>query len=285
MVKKCIATSLKEALEFLSSGHVTIVSGGTDIMVQKRNVAGELPHHEKDVLYLKNVKELYYVKVLEDGIHIGAETPMSDLIDDTRLPLILRQCLSQIASTNIRNSATLAGNLANASPAGDSIVIDNLLDAKMKLTSLQGSRIVDAKDFVIGVRKTILTSEELIEEIIFPYLDYTHYYYKKVGSRKADSIAKLSFAGAYKLNKNKIEKMRIVFGSVSIKPAQNHSLESTFVGLSIDELKNKIPYFLEEYSKIISPIDDQRSTKKYREVVAMNILREFLEQIKIEGGK
>ncbi len=280
MVKKCIATSLNEALLFLKDGEVTIVSGGTDVMVQRRNVAGELPLHDKNVLYLKNVKELYYIKEDGDGLHIGAETSMSDIIADKRVPKILRECLEEIASVNIRNSATLAGNIANASPAGDSIVIDNLLDAKLKLSSVRGSRFVDAKDFVIGVRKTILEKDELIEEIVFPRRDYNHLYWKKVGSRKADSIAKLSFAAAYKLNKNKIEKMRIVFGSVSIKPAQNKSLEDEFIGLSVDELKAKIPYFVDSYRQVISPIDDQRSTKKYREIVAMNLLREFLENIK-----
>ena len=280
MVKKCIATSLNEALLFLKDGDVTIVSGGTDVMVQRRNVAGELPLHDKNVLYLKNVKELYYIKEDSDGLHIGAETPMSDIIADKRVPEILRECLEEIASVNIRNSATLAGNIANASPAGDSIVIDNLLDAKLKLSSARGSRTIDAKDFIIGVRKTILEKDELIEEIIFPKHDYNHLYWKKVGSRKADSIAKLSFAAAYKLNKNKIEKMRIVFGSVSIKPAQNQSLEDEFIGLSVDELKAKIPYFVDSYRQVISPIDDQRSTKKYREIVAMNLLREFLENIK-----
>lgn len=280
MVKKCIATSLNEALLFLKDGEATIVSGGTDVMVQRRNVAGELPLHDKNVLYLKNVKELYYIKEDSDELHIGAETSMSDIIADKRVPKILRECLQEIASVNIRNSATLAGNIANASPAGDSIVIDNLLDAKLKLSSVRGSRFVDAKDFVIGVRKTILEKDELIEEIIFPKYDYNHLYWKKVGSRKADSIAKLSFAAAYKLNKNKIEKMRLVFGSVSIKPAQNKSLEDEFIGLSVDELKAKIPYFVDSYRQVISPIDDQRSTKKYREIVAMNLLREFLENIK-----
>lgn len=280
MVKKCIATSLKEALDFLKEGNVTIVSGGTDVMVINRNVAGELPLHTKNVLYLKNVKELDYIRDTDGELHVGAITSMSNLINDSRLPKVLKECLSEIASTNIRNSATLAGNIANASPAGDSIVIDNLLDAKLKLTSVRGSRLVEAKDFVIGVRKTILEQDELIEEIIFPKCDFDVTYWKKVGSRKADSIAKLSFAAAYKKNKNTIEKMRIVFGSVSIKPAQSLSLENEFKGLTVDELKKRIPYFVSEYQKVISPIDDQRSTKKYREIVAMNLLREFLTNIK-----
>ncbi len=284
MGQKIIALTLKEALEALAKNECSIVAGGSDIMLQKRNVSGELPKISKDILFISSIDELHYEKEDYDGLHIGATMTLEEILTNPLTPQILRDCLSELASINIRHFATLPGNIANASPAGDTIVIDVLLDAKLKLTSLSGSRFVSASNFVQGVRKIDLKNDEIIEEIIFPKHDFDETIWYKVGSRKSESISKIAFAGAYSLNKDAIKEIRLAFGSVYIKAIRNREIEKEIEGLTLQEFNNRLEEFVEKYMTIISPIDDQRSTKEYRKEVSKNIVRQFFVKI-IEGGK
>lgn len=283
MGQKIIAHTLSSALEALAKYDCSIVAGGSDIMLQKRNTAGELPRFEKDVLFISNIKELHKEYVDDEGLHIGATMTLEEILHHELTPQVLKECLSELASVNIRHFATLPGNIANASPAGDTIVVDILLEAKLKLTSLRGVRYVSAEDFVKGVRKIDLAKDELIEEIIFPKYDFDKIVWFKVGSRKAESISKVMFAGAYKLDNDKIKSIRLAFGSVFIKAIRSHELEKEMEGLTLKELEKKIDEFVEKYGNVISPIDDQRSTKAYRHQVSKNITRQFLENL-VKGG-
>ena len=143
-----IPSSLDDALEFLASHDAYIVAGGTDLMVLKRNSAGLLPKFDKDVLYVSNLKELQ--RIYRDGneIHIGAGATLDEIYRNENTPKLLKEAIGEVASINIRHFATLAGNIANASPAGDTIVVDYVLDAKLKLVSKRGVRYVKAENFV-----------------------------------------------------------------------------------------------------------------------------------------
>ncbi|MCR5332890.1 MAG: FAD binding domain-containing protein [Bacilli bacterium] len=283
MGQKIIARTLSEAIEALAKYDCNIVAGGSDIMLQKRNTAGELPRFEKDVLFIANIEELHKEYVDEEGLHIGATMTLEEILRHELTPNVLKDCLKELASVNIRHFATLPGNIANASPAGDTIVVDILLDAKLKLTSIRGVRYVSAEDFVQGVRKIDLAKDELIEEIIFPKYDFDKLIWFKVGSRKAESISKLAFAAAYKLDGEKIASIRLAFGSVFMKAIRSHELEKELEGMSLKELGSRVEEFTEKYGKVISPIDDQRSTKSYRLEVTKNIVRDFLTTL-AKGG-
>ena len=283
MGQKIIPNNLHEALVALSEHDCYIVAGGSDIMLQKRNTAGELPKFDKDVLFIANLDELHKEYVDDEGLHIGATITLEEILNRKLTPQILKECIKELASVNIRHFATLPGNIANASPAGDTIVVDILLDAKLKLTSIRGNRYVLAEDFVKGVRKTDLAKDEIIEEIIFPKYDFDDLTWFKVGSRKAESISKVSFAGCYKLAGDKIKTIRLAFGSVFIKAVRSHELEKELEGMSLKELSNRIEEYVEKYANVISPIDDQRSTKKYRYEVSKNIVREYLLKV-VKGG-
>lgn len=281
---KCVPSSLDEALKFLSNHDAYIVAGGSDMMVLKRNAAGQLPKFDKDVLYTMNIKELKRI-YLEDGeVHIGAGVTLDEVANSDNPPKLLKECINEVASINIRHFATLVGNIANASPAGDTIVVDYLLDAKIKLESVDGVRIVKAEDFVLGVRKTDRKPNELITEIIFPKVHYDGRMWFKVGSRKADSISKVSVAGVYSHKGAKISKFALAFGSVAMTVKRSHELEKEIEGLTAKELDARCEEFVEKYSKIISPIDDQRSNKEYRLLVAKNITRKFIKQV-VEASK
>lgn len=279
MINHFIPKNLSEALDILSNHDCYILAGGTDLMVQKHRSSGLLPTFEKDILYISNLEDLNYTKNDEKGIHIGATTKYRDILKSKYVPQMLKDVVSELASPNIRNMATLAGNIGNASPAGDTLVPLYLLDASLILSSKNGNRELLVKDFIKGVRKTDRQKDELITEILIPHNDYK-YKWVKVGSRAAESITKVSFLGAYKVEEGKIKDMRIAFGSVGVTVIRNHKIESELIGLKLSEINAQIPKILKKFAAIINPITDQRSTKDYRKKVAMNLLENFLENIK-----
>ena len=280
MIKHLVPTNLNEALEMLSKHNCYIMSGGTDLMVQKHVSTGLLPYFDRDVIYVMNLKELDYVKKDEKGIHIGATTRFVDIEKSPLVPEIYKIVIREIASNNIRNMATMAGNIANASPAGDSLVPLVLKDASVILSSVNGDREVLVRDFVLGVRKIDRKQNEMITEIILkpPGLNY---FYRKVGARKAESITKVSLMGGYKVEGGIIKDLRIAFGSVAIKVVRSIELENEYKGLKVKELD--VDSVIKDYSPLVTPITDQRSNKEYRHKVAMNLLRKFLEEVK--GGR
>lgn len=282
MVRHIIPSTLVEALKHLNEGPVHIMAGGTDLMIQKRSTAGTPPRFAKDVLYIANLKELEYIHVdaKDNSLHIGAASKLEDISHHNDVPNLLQSIIKEIGSPGIRHSGTIGGNIANASPAGDSLVGLYLLDAQIKVLSVDGERIIPIKDFITGVRRIDLKSNELIKEIVIPHSSFSAYRWLKVGGRRADSISKVSFAGAYKVVNDVVVDFRLAFGSVSAMVARSASLEKSLCNLTIAQIKADLPRILAECSKIISPIDDQRSNKEYRRKVAMNIVESFIKGLK-----
>ena len=280
MINHFVPTTLKEALKILNEHDCYIMAGGTDLMVQKHRSSGLLPNFDKDILYVMNIKELDYIKVDSEGnLRIGAMNRYCELINSSLVPDIFKTVFKEIASPNIRNMATLVGNIANASPAGDSIVPLNLFNAKVVLQSVKGTRELLVEDFIQGVRKIDRQPNELITEVIIPNADL-NLYYRKVGSRRAETITKVSMMGGYKVEGGKVKDLRICFGSISTKVVRNHFIEEKYTGISTNELRARIDDILNEYDHEIRPITDQRSTEEYRKKVAKNLLRDFLKHVK-----
>lgn len=280
MVNHYIPSSLKEALEIISETNCYLLAGGTDLMVMKRRSSGLLPNFDKDVCFIGNLKELQYIIQDDmDNIHIGAGTKYVDILANEKVPQLMKDIIREIASPNIRNMATLAGNIGNASPAGDALVGLYLLDAKVVLLSIYGKREMPVSEYILGVRKTARKNDELIKEIVIPpYEGKT--YWKKVGSRAAESISKCTFAGAYQIENGIVKDLRMAFGSVSVTVVRNKEIEDEFKNIKIEDLQAKKAQIIEKISKFITPITDQRSTKDYRYKVELNILGKFLENIK-----
>ena len=276
MVKHFIPSTLKEALEVLDKHDCYIMAGGTDLMVVKHQRSGLIPNFDKDVCYISNLEELQYIFEDEKGVHIGAGTKFSDIEENELVPEILKQIIHELASPNIRNMATMSGNIANASPAGDSIVGLYLLDAELELVNINGSRMMPIKDFIFGVRKIHREKNELIKEIFIPHHDDLNTYWRKVGSRAAESISKITFAGGYEVENGKVKDLRMAFGSVSITCVRDRKTEEKYIGMSVEELHNHVEDVIKDMGKFVQPITDQRSTKEYRYKVAMNILKDFI---------
>ena len=119
MVRNVIPVSYNEALNLLNDGNFKIIAGGTDLMVQRRSWSQTPPKFKEDVLYIFNLEELKYVKEEAGYIVIGSTTPVQDLLNNDLTPNLLKEAIKIMASPALRHMATIAGNIGNASPAGD----------------------------------------------------------------------------------------------------------------------------------------------------------------------
>ncbi len=279
MVKSEIAVTLKNALELLNKGEYKICAGGTDLLIQNRNHTSLPIKFKTNVLYISGIEELNYVKSDEKNVYIGAVTNLETILNHPLTPTILKETILEMASPGIRNTATLAGNIGNASPAGDSLVTLYLLETKLKIQSLRSQKIVMLKDFIQGPRKIALSKSEMITEIIIPKPNFTNAYFKKVGPRLSDAISKLSFAGAFRVDNGILEDIRIAFGAVYMTVVKSKDIERKLIGKKVEEVKENMQKYIKMYEPLIRPINDQRSNIKYRKTVAINLLRDFFEQL------
>jgi CO/xanthine dehydrogenase FAD-binding subunit len=175
-----------------------------------------------------------------------------------------------------QNRGTLGGNIANASPAGDSLPVLLVYDADLILVSLRGERRIPYRTFHTGYKKTLLAPDELIHSICISrnlkgYISYG----KKVGARDAQAISKVFLAAMARISNATIEDVRLAAGSVGPVPIRLTGTELALAGRAIDNS------LLDTASKVmaeeIQPINDIRSTAGYRSVVLRNLLGEFLQ--------
>lgn len=279
MVEQIIVKSVEEALSRLSERKYIIYAGGTDLIVQNRTVSEAPIPFKNPVLYCANLKELKYVKEGDDYLYIGAMTTLSELLTYESVPKLLKEAMEQMASPAIRNIATLAGNLGNASPAGDSLVPLYTLNALIKCQSVKASRLIPIQDFFVGLKKTALTDSEMITEIIIPKNRFKSTMYRKVGTRKADALSKVSFAGAYSIVHDKICDFRISIGAVNVTVVRRFDIEAKLIGKTIEQAQKMKNQIISLYLSSIKPINDQRSNIEYRTQVTKNLISAFMDTL------
>ncbi|MBY5945607.1 FAD binding domain-containing protein [Photobacterium rosenbergii] len=281
--------TLAQALDTLSMGKLTVFSGGTDLMVQHGVRAGMSPKFEQDVLFVDAIDELQYIasdEQQEQALYIGAGVVLADIEQHPLVPSVLRQSVAKIAAPALRNRATLAGNICNASPAADSLPALYVLDARVVLSSIRGQREMPLEDFIMAPRVTALKPDEMLTHIVIPQHDLPEEFYHKVGTRAANALSKLSVAGMARIKRYPkkvpvLEEWRVAFGAVGPTVVRSRELESLVVGQSLQTLAKR--GFIEQvvgcYREIIRPIDDQRSTAAYRQQASLNLLTRWLEQL------
>jgi CO/xanthine dehydrogenase FAD-binding subunit len=269
--------TLKEALDFRAQTSCTVVAGGTDQYVRYRNKEGVPPNLGEHVLYLMGIGELSFIRKEVDHLAIGATATLSSILNHDLTPSLLKQAIRQIGGPGIRNMGTLAGNIANASPAADAVSSLVALGASVTLQSLSSERIILVEDFILGVRKTALGSDELITSILVPLKPWNVETFRKVGGRKADAISKVSFCGLAKWNQGKLVDIRIALGAVAVKVVRDAAFETSLLGEKLNRLDAEA--VASHYAASIAPIDDQRSTKEYRHEVAENLVRTFIRNL------
>jgi len=272
---------LGHALEILagSPGVWRPFAGGTDLMVLFE--AGRLAH--KQFLNIWNLRELRGIVVTDEHVMLGALTTYTDIQQSEVLkeefPMLCRAA-SETGGLAIQNRGTLGGNIVNASPAADSPPALLVYDAELELLSQTGARWISYQGFHTGYKKMNMRAEEILGRIRLPRAagNNLRHYYRKVGTRKAQAISKICFAGAARAANNRIEDVRISLGSVAPTVIRAVKTEALLSGQTIDA--TLIRAAREALSVEIVPIDDIRSTAHYRVRVAANLLEDFLLQLR-----
>jgi CO/xanthine dehydrogenase FAD-binding subunit len=252
-------------------------AGGTDLMVLLE--AGKLPH--RGFLSIWKLLELRGIEVTPEHVMLGALTTYTEVRRHELLarefPLLCRAA-AETGGVATQNRGTLGGNIANASPAADSPPALLVYDADLELVSASGSRWVPYHGFWSGYKQIGLRSGELIRRI---RLDrgkngWTQYY-RKVGTRRAQAISKVCFAAAARIDSGRIADVRIALGSVA--PTVFRAVETERILRGEAPTPMLLRAAQETLAREIAPIDDMRSTARYRHRIAMNLLAEFCEAL------
>ena len=268
-----IPINLKNLIQYTQNNkQYKFVTGGTDIALEvtKKN------NNINSLIYLGNNKDLNYIKIKENYINIGSATPINKII-----PILKKyypsfaDMFDRYGSTQIRNVASIGGNLGSASPIGDSLPALLALNAKLILQS-KNQRLLDIKDFFKAYRKTALKNKEFIKEIRIPILKSHIFKCYKISKRIDDDISSLFVAYLMKLKNNIIIDINIAYGGMDSIPnfafkTQKYLIGKEFNLKNIDKSKQMI-------EKDFTPLTDVRASSTYRKLVSKNLMdRLFLE--------
>jgi len=243
-------------------------AGGTDLMVLFE--AGKLAHTK--FISIWGLPELRGIEVSPDHVTLGALTTYADVqrhpVLRSEFPL-LPQAASETGGIATQNRGTLGGNIVNASPAADTPPALLVYDAELELVSKSGSRWIPYEKFHTGYKQMDLRPDELVAKIRLPRgRDGWTHYYRKVGTRRAQAISKVCFAGALRKEDGRIVDVRIALGSIAPTVLRCYRTE--------EALKQEPSTAVAVLSREITPIDDIRSSADYRLRVAQNLLTEFV---------
>jgi CO/xanthine dehydrogenase FAD-binding subunit len=254
-------------------------------MVRYRYESGAVPAYPGPVMLISRMEEIGKIENRGGELHIGAAATMNRVLAHPEVPEVLKEAVRTVAARGLRNAATLAGNICNASPAADSVVALYALDAQLVLQSSDGARTVPIEEFITGPGRTTLGAAELLTDIIVPENRETVHLFKKVGTRKANALSKLAIAATGRVAGGVVEEARIAVNAVAPVIIRSREIERQITGLSVAQAREKVDELLAGYDELITPIDDQRSTARYRKRVAMNLLRHFLLEYLLKGDE
>ncbi|CAN5718584.1 xanthine dehydrogenase family protein subunit M [soil metagenome] len=259
------APTLDEALRHLADDPALVpLAGCTDLYVALN--AGTL--EPRRFIDLWSLAELRGITTSGEMLRIGALATHSNIIASgevqQRLPMLVAAC-REIGGVQIQNRGTIGGNIANGSPAGDTLPVLAAADAVLVLRHHDGERRVPFREFYTGYRSTTLRAGELITAIEVPPVDGVQWF-RKVGTRAAQAISKVVIAAV------RAAQPRIAIGSVAPVVLRLPRSEALLAeGAPTDDV-------IRAMETEIAPIDDIRSTARYRRRVAGNLLRRFISE-------
>ncbi|MGB6370422.1 MAG: xanthine dehydrogenase family protein subunit M [Atribacterota bacterium] len=270
--------SIKKTISILSQfgEKAQILNGGTDLIVEMRDKIIQ-PEYLVDIKAIPQLNRITYNK--QDGLNIGATVTLNEIsnskVVQTHYPILVKACKT-VGSYQVRNRATLAGNICNASPAADTAPPLLVLEAKVNIIGPTGEKIVPINKFFTGVKKNILKKGEIVTSITIPPIKGKWVgVYLKQGRKKEVDLATVGVAVVCIR-----DEVRIALGAVAPVPVRAFKTEELLRGKTIDES------LLEKAGKSalteVSPISDIRSSQEYREEIIKVLVRRAILQAK--GG-
>lgn len=277
-----VPKSLDEAAEILRAGNVTLFAGGTDVMPQTR--AGRVKF-QRVLMNLRRVPELQGIAEQGGVVRLGALVTITEMLESPlvrgRLNLLWQAC-DHFASDQIRNAATIGGNVCNASPAGDTLVPLLALNACAVLAAKPDGalkvRRVPLTEFFLGPGRTVRAPQELVTavEVPLPPAGFAGEFYKH-GTRPGLDIAAIAIALGARRDGGVLRDVRVAFGAVAPTPVRAPRTEAVLEGRAVDAaaLETAARTALEE----VHPITDMRASDWYRRELIRNMLKRALTHV------
>jgi len=272
-------TSLAETLELLRTfaGDARLIAGGTDVLVELQR--GVRP--TQTLIDITALHGLKYIRREGDTLALGALTTHNDVVASQEcahyaLPLV--QACWEVGAPQIRNRATIAGNLITASPANDTITPLRALDAEVVLASSTGERTVPLHDFYLGVRRSVMRPDELLREIRIPALNESQRgLFLKLGLRRAQAISVIDIALVLTFEEERVSEARITLGSLAPTIVRAAHVETYLKGRYLNEATCREAGRLA--NEDVSPIGDIRGSAEYRRVTLSGLVTQGLQRI------
>jgi CO/xanthine dehydrogenase FAD-binding subunit len=274
---------LAEAVALRAAHGAIPFAGGTDLMVKLRRGAGALPAFERPVLFLDRCEELRQIGTGSGMVEIGAMLTLHALTESSLVHPCLREAILQMGGPALRTVATIGGNICNASPAGDTLPFLYAFDAVLSLVSPAGERHVGIAEFITGPGKISIRKDELLRCIRIPAWNPAHFFWRKVGTRRANALTKISIAAFADRDSGTIHRARISLGAVAPTVIRLTQLEAMLEngdarsGAGLNGTVDRI------VRSSVHPIDDQRSTSEYRQRVAVGLVARFVDLLRAAG--
>jgi CO/xanthine dehydrogenase FAD-binding subunit len=277
-----VPSSISEAAQLLYQGEATIVAGGTDLTPQTE--AG-VRQFAATLINIQRIEEMRGISLANGRYRIGGLTTVTEILESEILAAdvpVLVEAADHFASPQIRNASTLAGNLCNASPAGDMCIPLLLLDAELELVSWANDsvslRTVALSDFFTGPGKTVLRADELLTAIEFaqPADGFTATF-QKSGPRPALEISTVSMGVAGTLDEGVMTGVRVAIGAVAPVPLRATATEAVLERQSLS--KDIIEKAAETVQQEVTPIDDVRASAWYRKHLTGVYIRRALSHV------
>lgn len=271
--------TLDEAFSMLSryKGRAKVIAGGTDIIPRLKRRETAAPGY---VIDLKGIPALDNIKYDAGGLNIGALATIGAVETSAIIRHkfgILAQAAQSMASPQVRNRGTIAGNICNAVPSADSAPALLALGAKLKIISPKGERTVSIEDFFTAPGQTVISDEEILREIYIPHpTPNSRGVYLKLTPRRAMDLAIVGVAALVTAQDGVCKDIRIALGAVAPTPTRAKKAEAVLKGQKLDDAL--IEKAAETAAAEAKPIDDHRASAEYRREMVEVLVKRAIKQ-------